>query len=259
MTKSTIGVVTALLLSIGPRAHVVFAGSQGDFGAACRGDSECKSLLCQEALNDKRVCVTSCSDGRSCPELSFCRNGRCLPYSLVESAADRAACEHGDGAACLKLAHLHEGNDDDDKLDDPAGAAALYDKACAARNREACAALGHKLLQSDDVGDRPRGLAALDRACDLGDWFECESAAEVRDSDPWLADAKRAAAMRRRVCDRATGPTQATGCFNLASAYKSGVGVAKNEKQARALYQRACMLQHYEPFCSEPGRASPRK
>jgi hypothetical protein len=91
------------------------------------------------------------------------------------SADESAACNRGDGSACLRAASLDV--PDEYKV-------RFYERGCALNDSESCARLGLHLIHSTDwlqtpPGEKPalisRGIALLRKACDAGHRTACGS------------------------------------------------------------------------------------
>ncbi|MCA9666694.1 MAG: protein kinase [Myxococcales bacterium] len=173
--------------------------------------------LCE--AGDVKGCRAACAAEhlRSCARLATALATRGLDKETAVEAARAAekACRSGLGSSCLFAAEVYDPNDG--KAKDKARAAELYARACSPARPKACQRLGE--LKRDGIGtkvDRAGALRALRSACDGGRDKAC-AAAEALGCDDGKAAACRAAAKR--------------------------LAKAGDEKQAAALYRKACSIE----------------
>ena len=195
-----------------------------------------------------------------CFAVSGCRNA-----GAAEARADRASCDDGEAAACVRYAdRLAAG---DQVLEDPNAAAERYAMACDAGGAPVgCVRLATMHLDRSAGVQPSRGTAEelLRRGCDGGDLPGCVVLAETfmtsRDARPVLENAcaggessgclhlgellaglpgaenrTRAAELFRDACAE-----QAEACIRLADAYLEGVGVAADTAAAFERLDQAC-------------------
>lgn len=167
------------------------------------------------------------------------------------------SCRGGDHAACTLVANeLHPGNGmarGQGIPEDLSRALKLYDEACtAAKPGDGCLSgchslgslhyYGHRSPKSNahvDV-DNAKAASYFDRACTLGCINSCDKlGGMLRDGDGIPVEPARAAKNYEKACK--TGPF-APSCMALSELYKTGTGVPKNARTAKALFTRACRL-----------------
>jgi hypothetical protein len=109
-------------------------------------------------------------------------------------------CRHGDGAACLEAARLHQG-DNLLRHPEPDRAGHLKRKACEVGSADACFRLASN---HRDQGDALPAMALFQQACELGDTAACEEHAQLADARVQKQE-KQAAALAAELdawCER---------------------------------------------------------
>jgi len=109
------------------------------------------------------------------------------------TAADKAkaaglyekACSGGNTEACVSLSGMYEKGEG--VLTDPRKSLELLLIACKGSNATGCYLAGLTLLDSDDPSIKQAGLAALRKACDLGDKDACKSARQEAEFQATMA------------------------------------------------------------------------
>jgi hypothetical protein len=125
------------------------------------------------------------------------------PPAPAPAAGDAAACDGGDGAACLRM-----GDDayygEHGVAKDAAKAAGLYEKACTAKVAAGCFAFGYAKYKGEGVAEDGAGAVTLFRtACDGGDPRGARSWATRCGAGSWSS---RTSPGRRRRGPRAARP-----------------------------------------------------
>lgn len=155
------------------------------------------------------------------------------PERLAAAASYELACEGGHARACADLADLVG----DGRLGsaDPARAASLRERACAAGDAASCDALRPPAPPVGEAG--PTLADALQEGCDQGDIAACaDLGTRAAQGDGVPQDYARAARLFQHAC--ANGDRGA--CTDLGILYAVGEGVSKDEIRAQRLFQLAC-------------------
>ena len=145
-------------------------------GAAARS-SQCSSVSCSTpaAIRSRPTLVKSCHAGAQADCIALGRlyatEGSVL-YAQAEAVTLLGgACENGQTEACDDAAFALR----PETPEQQAQAMHWLDQGCAGGEAEDCHRISDLLLDGDDVAeDRPRGYAALARACDLGRAYSCD-------------------------------------------------------------------------------------
>lgn len=142
----------------------------------------------------------------------------------IAKTTDAAACKDGDGAACTRLAHAHEGAPD------------LLQLACDLGDADGCYDLALKLT------DDRKAAAAYQQACDGGNALACTNLGwRYERGRGVVLDAEVAARLYERGC--AGGPCGGpnnVGCVNLGRFYRDGIGVKKDQRRSLSLFRLVC-------------------
>jgi TPR repeat protein len=118
-------------------------------------------------------------------------------------------------------------------------AATLFDQACSAGSREACANLGVMYASGKGVAkiDDARAAALYATACNLGDATGCNNLGNIYAFGRGVSkDYGEAASLYAKAC--AAG--SAVGCSNLGNYYRLGFGVEKDPAKARQFLTKGC-------------------
>ena len=184
-------------------------------------------------------------DADSCRHLSLLlRSGnpdQSRNYALRATALWRAACEGGDGQACMEMGNIYEhGFSIAENLDQ---AAAFYRKACQVGNAGGCTGFGQLGLQGHAAGAVASEVAkALDGRCNSGDTYRCQLLGQAYASGKLGApDTAKAMVYFAKGCDPALDDSWHTfGCVDLALGYLHGRGVAQDKLRAIKMLTKLC-------------------
>jgi TPR repeat protein len=155
------------------------------------------------------------------------------------AAIEEAACSSGDAEACADV------GDDHDKgyglAKDEESALKFWTRACEGGSGYGCFCQGLAIQNGTSENDIENAIEVFDKGCRLGGGEACDELgrlATVSRNYFYVADLERAA----RYFDWACALEDATGCFNLATAYLEGEGVDKSASRAARLLYRGCGL-----------------
>ncbi len=188
-----------------------------------------------------RLAVGFCVFSLGCvPELSSSEQ-KCVECALRRRDSQHAAeaalrfanqCQAGDPASCSALGVIYE--EGRGVRADPHKAAALYQRACTAGNAVACVNLG-QLYEGGATGapDTEGAEVMYQAACERGYGEGCYHLGAVRYQVGSVGPAAKA-------LDRGCAAGHPRSCEVLGVMYKSGLGVPKNERRAKALFAEAC-------------------
>lgn len=180
-----------------------------------------------------------------------CREaGNLIGDPAAAAALYRKACAAADGSGCTNLGLAYARGDG--VTEDALEATALWKKACDLEDATGCSNLGLYVRRGVGANKEPeRAFDLYARACELsGGASGCANLGELYASGVGVAkDDSRAAELFQQACDKKS----AVGCHNLGVAYGAGRGVLKDKGQARSLYRTACELGH-APACNNLGR-----
>jgi hypothetical protein len=117
-------------------------------------------------------------------------------------------------------------------------AAPLFDQACSAGSREACANLGVMYASGKGVAkDDARAAALYATACNAGDATGCNNLGNIYAFGRGVSkDNAEAASLYANAC--AAG--NAVGCSNLGNYYRLGIGVEQDSAKARQFLTKGC-------------------
>jgi serine/threonine-protein kinase len=117
-------------------------------------------------------------------------------------------------------------------------AATLFDQACSAGSREACANLGVMYASGKGVvKDDARAAALYATACNAGDATGCNNLGNIYAFGRGVSkDNAEAASLYAKAC--ADG--NAVGCSNLGNYYRLGIGVEQDSAKARQFLTKGC-------------------
>lgn len=119
------------------------------------------------------------------------------------------------------------------------------EKACDGGDATACHGLGLMLQSGLKVPkDEKKAVAVFTKACGAGDGAACASLAGVymNGEEGQKPDPAKAASFYRKACDGG----EAVSCADLAEMHQTGNGVAKDEAQAKVLFEKACKAGYTE-------------
>ncbi len=125
-----------------------------------------------------------------------------------------------------------------DQQKNSAGAAPLYDQACAGGNPLACRQLARMYTSGQGVTkDESRAVTLYSKACDGGNAEGCMNlGVRYMNGRGVTRDDAQAMALFTKACDAGN----ADGCTNLGTMNERGAGVVKDDTRAVALYSKAC-------------------
>jgi TPR repeat protein len=184
--------------------------------------------------------------GLGCQRLGALRaEGRGVPKDAAGAiqAYDRACDVADEPDACALLAQLLV-NGSPPK--DPARAAALAARACAARNRLCGLLASFRRAGIGGAPDLARAASLFDKACAAGDSYSCTEAGLLRLAAGPAADAGEAGKHFEKAC----GAGDARACSHLGDLYEAGRGFPQDRARARRLYEQACAGGH-APACAK--------
>ena len=117
-------------------------------------------------------------------------------------------------------------------------AATLFDQACSAGSREACANLGVMYASGKGVAkDDARAAALYATACNAGDATGCNNLGNIYAFGRGVSkDNAEAASLYAKAC--ADG--NAVSCSNLGNYYRLGIGVEQDSAKARQFLTKGC-------------------
>jgi TPR repeat protein len=232
-----VAVVLALLTSCLPREVAPPHLARSETIPECGSADECVALL-------YRACGSG--DGKQLGEEGVCHSLAADYATSAGSANDPAkaaalyekACELGHGRACDRLGAAHQHGEGVPL--DLSRANALFDRACQLGEGWGCRNLGWNYGNGAGVPkDDARAAALYERACQLGNGSGCNGLALASETGAGVPpDLSRAHALYEKACDL----REALGCANLALDYKTGSGVGKDLGTAAVLNEKACEL-----------------
>ena len=151
----------------------------------------------------------------------------------------RKGCEAGGSGACGSLGGMYEAGQA--VRADAQAALGFYQRGCEGGYAVACRNIG-ALLQRGAPGvpmDLVKTVAALGKACELGDGWSCLTAGLMHErAQGTRQDYARAGELYRKSCD----VRYAIGCQYLGDSYAHGEGVVRDDARAKALYLEAAGL-----------------
>jgi uncharacterized protein len=172
--------------------------------------------------------------------------GQGVPIELPRALENyRKGCERSFAAACSSVGAMYE-KGEGVGADAPA-ALVFYERGCSGGYAEACRNIG-TLWQRGTSGvprDLVKTVAALGRACEVGDGWSCFTVGVMHErAQGTRRDYARAAELYRKACD----VRYALGCQYLGDSYAHGEGVARDDARGRALYVEAAGM--FEKDCA---------
>ena len=169
-------------------------------------------MLAQDAF--KKACVLKYGQG-------------CTQQGLLEKEKAeelfRQACDLKDGRGCLLLGKAQESTDKKAALE-------LYNKSCELRYGEGCRNLALNLQGAERE-------TYLNKACENSDLEACNLQGEALLERSDEESLSKALGLFKKAC----GIHSSKACVNLASMYKSGLGVKADDKLALENYMRGCV------------------
>jgi serine/threonine protein kinase/TPR repeat protein len=146
------------------------------------------------------------------------------------------ACAVGNPVACRQLARMYASGQGVAK--DESRAVTFYNKACDAGNAEGCMNLGVRYMNGRGVGrDDAQAIALFTKACDAGNADGCTNLGTMNERGAGAAkDDARAVALYTKACDAGS----AIGCSNLGKLYVRVHGNAIDTSRALPLISKGC-------------------
>ena len=176
---------------------------------------------------DRAIAAHACSDVRLTVRRGPSTEEFVVRLSKPSTAShldDRQACANGVPSACTSLGKKHKAID-------------LFGLGCDMGDAEGC------YLFAVNAGDEnPRARDAYREACDFGNSLACTNLGwMLQFGHGGKADVEESVRQYRRGCEgpSCTGPNN-VGCNNLARMLSAGVGIAKDEAEAKRILEQVC-------------------
>jgi len=202
-------------------------GGRTDFWqSACR---EGRRNGCREWV---RLLTTTCAgqDPASCVVLGHLQQeGRLVPLDPLRAGKSFGlACDLGLDAGCASLAAFVK-----------ADGQAVFSRACDGGDGVSCFMLGWQIVTGTVAAEPARAAALFERSCAAGWARGCGSLAEFYVHGQGVpVDLARAMECYEKACNGGDAPS----CANAAVMYQRGMGVAPDETIAAQRIERACKL-----------------